>query len=132
MTNAKHSSATNSADAIGRSRVKGKVKEFVKIFNQETTALPKTEFESKSTRKGIGINGTENGMSSAVKTNQKVHKVNKNKMPEASIRVLHISVIFLSFNVYNLTKTYFFPENSGFSRLIFLSCRRMITSTRIK
>ncbi|KAL3514612.1 hypothetical protein ACH5RR_027329 [Cinchona calisaya] len=87
VTNAKKSSATNSGDAIGRSRVKGKVKEFVKMFNHEPTAQTKTEFGSKSSRwKGMDMNGTENGISTAFKTDEKVHMQNQNKIPEASTR----------------------------------------------
>ncbi|CDP07551.1 unnamed protein product [Coffea canephora] len=86
MTNAKKGSATNSGDAIGGTRVKGKVKEFVKIFNQETTAQSNAKFDSKSPRwQGLEINRSENGMSTAVKTDENVHKLDN--MADASSRV---------------------------------------------
>ncbi|XP_027148907.1 J domain-containing protein required for chloroplast accumulation response 1 [Coffea eugenioides] len=86
MTNAKKCSATNSGDAIGGTRVKGKVKEFVKIFNQETTAQSNAKFDSKGSRwQGLEINRSENGMSTAVKTDENVHKLDN--MADASSRV---------------------------------------------
>lgn len=101
MTNAKKSPATNSGDAIGGTRVKGKVKEFVKIFNQETTAQSNAKFDSKRSRwKGLELNRSENGMTTAVKTDENMHKLdnmagtssrvdvnfNKTKVNKSSVR----------------------------------------------
>ncbi|KAA8537658.1 hypothetical protein F0562_027266 [Nyssa sinensis] len=51
------------SEALGRSRVKGKVKEFVKIFNQEVSSKPKmsADIRSQSSRwKGKGTYGADN------------------------------------------------------------------------
>lgn len=84
-------SATKSGVALGKSAVKGKVMEFVKIFNQEPSVKPKSnsEIPSKSSRwKGIDVNETqnENENSKETKIPEKVYASNTEKMPDASCR----------------------------------------------
>ncbi|CAI9116693.1 OLC1v1017910C1 [Oldenlandia corymbosa var. corymbosa] len=80
-------SETNSGDIFGRSRMKGKVGEFVKIFNQDSSEKTKNDFRSKSTRwKKTDTHAKENGASNAVKTEESMHRLNDTKMPESSTR----------------------------------------------
>ncbi|KAL7207765.1 hypothetical protein ACSBR1_029668 [Camellia fascicularis] len=81
-----------SGDNIGRNGLGGKVKEFVKIFNQEGTSKPKIDTETRRWR-GTGTDtcGADNeGSANTTQTNGKkhVHNVNKVKTPpNASIMV---------------------------------------------
>ncbi|XP_028085607.1 J domain-containing protein required for chloroplast accumulation response 1-like isoform X2 [Camellia sinensis] len=81
-----------SGDNIGRNGLGGKVKEFVKIFNQEGTSKPKIDTETRRWR-GTGTDtcGADNeGSANTTQTNGKKHVHNANKVktpPNASIMV---------------------------------------------
>lgn len=85
-------SARVSGNAFGKSAVKGKVREFVKIFNQETSAKPRTNSEvpnQSSGWKDIHMNGTQNEIRNATNTEKKVHESNTKEMPDASCKWDH-------------------------------------------
>ncbi|KAJ0024920.1 hypothetical protein Pint_08918 [Pistacia integerrima] len=86
-------STINSGDP-GKIRVKGKVKEFVKIFNQESLAKPETSVASpsqSSSWKAIGIAKARKEVNfSKTGTDEKIHRLNghtKKSMPGAPIMV---------------------------------------------
>lgn len=89
-------SPTNSRDVPAKNRIRGKVKEFVKIFNQEASNKPKVNVDSqnRSSRwKERGKSKTEDYASvTSTKVNEKMHLPNvKNKnTPVASIVVLSL------------------------------------------
>ena len=79
---------------LGRNRVKGKVKEFVKMFNQEAPPKPNDNIDSRSQSsrwKKKGSYGARNEVSvSSTKTGleEKIPRVHvSNTVPEASIMV---------------------------------------------
>ena len=89
-------SPRKSGDSLGRNGAKGKVKEFVKIFNQEASSKPLTNSEprSQSSRwKNTGPFRAEKGANvCATETEEQMHvdNTNRNKMvPDASIMVLY-------------------------------------------
>ncbi|KAL2459079.1 J domain-containing protein required for chloroplast accumulation response 1 [Forsythia ovata] len=81
-------SLINSEKVLGRGGVKGKVKEFVKIFNQDTSSRSKVDPETpkQSSRwKGTRINQTEIEVNlNAENLNEKVPMCSVNKMPDVS------------------------------------------------
>lgn len=88
-------SPRNSGDSLGRNRVKGKVKEFVKIFDQEASAKPITNSEphSQSSRwKSTSSFGAEKRANvSATETVEQMHMENTNRkkmVPDAFIMVV--------------------------------------------
>ncbi|CAI9777820.1 unnamed protein product [Fraxinus pennsylvanica] len=81
-------SLINSEKVPGRSGVKGKVKEFVKIFNQEASSRSKVDPETpnQSSRwKGVGITQQEIEVNlNAAKLNNEVPMCSVNMMPDVS------------------------------------------------
>jgi hypothetical protein len=79
-------------DNLGRNRVKGKVKEFVKIFSQEASPKPKEDIGSRSQssrwkKRGNYREGDEVSVSAAG-LDEKIPKAHvNNTIPEASIMV---------------------------------------------
>ncbi|KAL6995654.1 molecular chaperone, variant 2 [Sarracenia purpurea var. burkii] len=71
---------------LGRNRVKGKVKDFVKIFNQEAPSKPKIDIETQihsSQWKSTGTFGADNERSAnTIQTNQKNEVDQKLEKPE--------------------------------------------------
>ncbi|KAI3464990.1 hypothetical protein Pfo_021653 [Paulownia fortunei] len=81
----------NSGVTPGKSVVKGKVKEFVQIFNQEADSRPKADVQRRSWSsrwKNIVIDQKENEVSSdAAKAKEKVNLHNVDKTPDGSPKV---------------------------------------------
>lgn len=90
-------------NSSGKSAAKGKVREFVKIFNQDTSANPRTNSEvpSQSYRwKGVDINGIQNEIRNVSKVEEKVCASNTQETPDASCKVLgNIPIIPKSPNI---------------------------------
>lgn len=81
----------NLGNSSGKSAAKGKVREFVKIFNQDTSANPRTNSEvpSQSSRwKDVDINGIQNEIRNVTKVEEKVCASNTQETPDASCKVL--------------------------------------------
>ncbi|XP_048331938.2 J domain-containing protein required for chloroplast accumulation response 1 isoform X1 [Ziziphus jujuba] len=84
------SSPMKSKENQGRTKVKGKVKEFVKFFNQETSPKTKVGFRyqrqnSKQKEKSTSVGGNEESTSN-IKTDEKRQTTDvNNKLPDASI-----------------------------------------------
>ncbi|CAK9178544.1 unnamed protein product [Ilex paraguariensis] len=77
-------------DKLGRTEGKGKVKEFVKIFNQEASPKPKLNVTrtQKARQKGTSIHGADNGANvGTTKMDTKSQLPNGNNIPDASSSV---------------------------------------------
>lgn len=85
--------STSNSEDPGKIRVKGKVKEFVKIFNQESLAKPETTVKcpSQSSRWKEGTAKADKEVSlKKTGTDEKIHRPNghtKKSMPGAPVMV---------------------------------------------
>lgn len=83
--------AINLGVTQGKRVAKGKVKEFVQIFNQEEDSRPKADVQrSRSSKwRNIGIDQKENKVSSnATEAKEQVNLHNVDKKPDVSFKVL--------------------------------------------
>ncbi|XP_028122418.1 J domain-containing protein required for chloroplast accumulation response 1-like isoform X1 [Camellia sinensis] len=87
-------SSRTSGDNLGRNGAEGKVKEFVKIFNQEATSQPKSDIKTRSQssrwRSTSSFGADNEGSANITQKNGKnhFHSVNKTKTPpNASFKV---------------------------------------------
>ncbi|XP_073031694.1 J domain-containing protein required for chloroplast accumulation response 1-like isoform X1 [Primulina eburnea] len=79
--------AENSSSNLGRNGAKGKVKEFVQIFNHEADSRPKPDIPTRSYRcKGAGTDQKENEVNES-KVKEKVESNDVEKKPNVSLKV---------------------------------------------
>lgn len=82
-------STRNDGSVSVKARAEGKIREFVKIFDQETPGKPKmtSDSQSHSSRwKGFDIKGKEHKTRNVAKAEENVHLPNKNMMPDVSFK----------------------------------------------
>ncbi|KAL7245039.1 hypothetical protein ACSBR2_000391 [Camellia fascicularis] len=91
-------SSRTSGDNLGRNGAEGKVKEFVKIFNQEATSQPKNDIKTRSQssrwRSTSSFGADNKGSANITQKNGKnhFHSVNKTKTPlNASFKIKELS-----------------------------------------
>ncbi|KAJ9166117.1 hypothetical protein P3X46_020908 [Hevea brasiliensis] len=84
-------SPTKSGDSLAKNRIRGKVKEFVKIFNQEASNKPQFNVDSQTQssrwNERVKFKTEDDASVNSTKVYEEVHLpyVNKNNTPDASI-----------------------------------------------